>query len=503
MASNIERSQAFVQRNLPGIAAYKLGTPPAFDAGDATLIKGAGARLDKAVDDFVRASAAAKDKTGGAGLVKERMLRTALDEVHAVGAATARFNLLSPDDRNKMRDQDPNLDVAMQTNRVALEKAAPALDGQVGEVLASPFERTVARSVIAETLRYSDPGLADAERSSQQALIYAANGVSTPAANTQAHQTLGDLKTWLLRRIDACPPTGECCLEAEIAAIQVPTGEAVTEDTTRAAEKLVRALMRYLLDCICAALLPPCPSCEDPGVKLACLQIDDCNVCQICNLERTFLLTEHNLRYWMPFLHSFGEALERLCCDFAGRFRIQTPSPRSNRDVMQAQYMESKNQTAFFESGGQFGELAAANDLFPNLVRLTGLDVSHVRSSLNIGGNVARAGARDPVMTALAARYTDADFARQGGRNALAKALAPAPAPEMVRTEVDRAAEGLYEKFAAQFKDVTSEIDKRLSPKAFGQVKAIVDLKEQLEAQRKINENLTGRLEALEKRKSP
>jgi hypothetical protein len=104
-------------------------------------------------------------------------------------------------------------------------------------------------------------------------------------------------------------------------------------------------------------------------------------------------------------------------------------------------------------------------------------------------------------MTALAARYTDADFARQGGRNALAKALAPAP--EMVRTEVDRAAEGLYEKFAAQFKDVTTEIDKRLSPMAFGQVRAIVDLKEQLEAQRKINENLTGRLEALEKRKSP
>jgi hypothetical protein len=44
------------------------------------------------------------------------------------------------------------------------------------------------------------------------------------------------------------------------------------------------------------------------------LRIEDCEVVDICNLERTFVLTPVALRYWMPFLRSFGDLLERACC---------------------------------------------------------------------------------------------------------------------------------------------------------------------------------------------
>ena len=395
------------------------------------------------------------------------------------------------------------LEEALDANQDALEKFAPAFDELAGQLLASQFERTMAHSVIAETQKYSNPDLAEAERKTQAAYVYAYNGVSTPAANNQAHEALANFKAWLLRKIDECPPTGQCCLEAEINAIVIPTGEQITEETYRAVEKLARAFIRYLLDCICAALLPPCPSCEDPAVKLACVQIDDCVVCQICNLERTFLLTEHNLRYWVPLLHSFGEALERLCCEFADRFKIRMRPPSSIREELPAQHVVLKKQTAFFRSGSQLEELAASNEVFPNLVRFTGLEVSDARSSLNIGGNFARVAARDPVVTSLVARYTDADAARPAGRNAFTRAFEASPASEVVRTEVERATEGVQKKVEAQLKNVTSEIDKRLSPNALAKVEAFKDLKQQLDDQREANEVLIKRLDLLEKRRRP
>lgn len=467
-ASEIERSQAYAQRNRLGVTAYKLEAAPRFDDADAALIAGAGAKLGKAAGDIMKTLAATKGKSGDTALAQEQMLRTALDEMHAVGAATARFNMLSREDRAKVLGAHKDLPTAMETNRAALEKVAPALDDQAGKLLASTFERTMAHSIIAETRKYSNPDLAETERKTQQAYVYAYNGVATPAANQQAHEALAGFKAWLLRKIDECPPTGQCCLEAEINAILVPTGEEITEATYRALEKLARAFIRYLLDCICAALLPPCPTCEDPAVKLACVQIDDCNVCEICNLERTFLLTEHNLRYWIPLLHSFGEALERLCCDFADRFRIRNRPVANNPDELPEQHVALKKQTAFFKSGSQLGEMAASNDVFPNLVRLTGMDVRDVRSSLNIGGNFARLTARDPMVTSLVARYTDTDVARLAVSSAF-----------------------------------TKEIDKRLAPDALEQATVIRDLKQLLDDQRVTTEKLNKRLVALEKRKSP
>ena len=502
-SSEIERSRAWGQRNRLGVAAYKLEAPPQFDDTDAALITTAKTKLNNAADEFMKARFAAKDKTGDSAVLEERMLRTALDEVHAVGAATARFHLLSDEDRTEVRRRQQGLEEAMEANRKALETVSSALGEQADKLLASPLERTTARSVIAETMRYSDPNLAESERKTQQAYVYAYNGVSTPAANNQAHQAMADVKAWLLRKIDECPPTGQCCLEAEIMAIQVPTGEEINDETYRAIEKLARAFIRYLLDCICGALLPPCPSCEDPAVKLACVQIDDCNVCQICNLERTFLLTEHNLRYWIPLLHTFGEALERLCCEFADRFTIRLRPPSNIREELPAQHVALKKQTAFFKSGGQIGDLSASSEVFPNLVRFTGLDVGEARSSLNIGGNFARVTARDPVVTSLVARYTDVDAARLAGRSAFTRAFEASPASEMVRTEVERATDGVQKKVEAQLKDVTNEIDKRLSPSALGQAKVIKELKQQLDEQRQANEKLNKRLEILEKRKQP
>ena len=303
---------------------------------------------------------------------------------------------------------------------------------------------------------------------------------------------MADFKAWLLRKIDECPPTGQCCLEAEINAIQIPTGEEITEETYRAVEKLVRAFIRYLLDCICSALLPPCPTCEDPAVKLACVQIDDCNVCQICNLERTFLLTEHNLRYWIPLLHGFGEALERLCCEFADRFKHPLPpAVEPARRHCRRNTSRSRSRAAFFKTGSQLGEIAASNEMFPNLVRVTGLELDDVRSSLNLGGNFARITARDPGHHLDRARASPTSTPRgsQAG-NAFTRAFEAQPGvrdgAHRGRNAPPRRSE---KKVDAQLKDLNKEIDKRLSPKRARQAKVIKELKQQLDEQRDANES--------------
>jgi hypothetical protein len=86
-----------------------------------------------------------------------------------------------------------------------------------------------------------------------------------------------------------------------------------TEEYATGAQSLGQALLRYLLDCVCAALNPACQPCNDPAVLLACLEVKDCKVVRICNLERTFVISPTAVRYWVP-LHLLGWLIEQVCC---------------------------------------------------------------------------------------------------------------------------------------------------------------------------------------------
>ncbi|MFP5393995.1 MAG: hypothetical protein ACLGI6_21040, partial [Gammaproteobacteria bacterium] len=480
---DIERAQAYVQRNRIGAEAYRLNAKPAFDGADAALVADAEAVLGQL-----------RGKQ-----LDQQHLRTLLDQVHAVGAASARFHLLDEGARAKAVAQYPGLEQAVKSSAGALETATADLEQQADRLLASPFERTWASTLVAETRRYANAALPQAERATPAATIYAYNGVSTPALNVKAHESLGDFKAWLRRKLDACPPTGQCGLAEEVEAIVLPGGEESTEASVRAVQQLVRALMRYVLDCICSALLPPCPSCDDSSVKLACLELDDCNVREICNLERTFLLTAQNLRYWVPLLHSFGAALERLCCEAAGRLRVKTPLPSLDAPQLGERHAALKHQATMFKSGAQLGEQAALLDAFPALVRLVGFNPEVVRGSLNIGGSLAGAAARDPVITGMLARFGEQDAFQLGRQHVLTGAFGASVESALPAGEAERA-EGVSPQVEARLQELSGEIDKRMSGE---QSKAIVELKKQLADQRKANDALVKRLDALEKRITP
>jgi hypothetical protein len=83
---------------------------------------------------------------------------------------------------------------------------------------------------------------------------------------------------------------------------------------------LSRILRHYMQQCICSALLPPCPDAPDNCVPLATIRVrrQPCSIVRICNLEgRKFLTTFPNLQYWLsvfPYGRQLRRALARLCC---------------------------------------------------------------------------------------------------------------------------------------------------------------------------------------------
>ena len=73
-------------------------------------------------------------------------------------------------------------------------------------------------------------------------------------------------------------------------------------------------LARYQRNCACAAVNPPCPTCDDSDVLLACLEVRDCAVVRICSTVRDWVVSGPALHYWIPQLAGLHQLLEAFCC---------------------------------------------------------------------------------------------------------------------------------------------------------------------------------------------
>jgi len=94
---------------------------------------------------------------------------------------------------------------------------------------------------------------------------------------------------------------------------------------TETAQQAIQAMLAIVVDlyreCICSALLPPCPnSCDDDCVPLATLTVRsaDLRVLDVCNWNpRRFAVTLPMLGYWlgwMPSVSLLRQVVSRLCC---------------------------------------------------------------------------------------------------------------------------------------------------------------------------------------------
>jgi hypothetical protein len=150
------------------------------------------------------------------------------------------------------------------------------------------------------------------------------------------------------------------------------------------------------LDCICMALIPPCPPdpCDD-RVCLACVTVRDGKIIDICHFGcRHQVVTFHTLYYWLSvfgfdrILLLLKRYLELICC-----------GDRGIRGVLGANVYQRENLTsAGFSNPGMVNQLFSmfvaqklgstfVNAMTPNsqtvdLRPLVGLDTEHVLRSL-------------------------------------------------------------------------------------------------------------------------
>ena len=113
----------------------------------------------------------------------------------------------------------------------------------------------------------------------------------------------------------------------EVPQASVPFTEADVRLLQRALNGIVDGMIRYLRDCLCMAVLPKCTPCDDTGVLLACLTVEECEVVDICNLSRNLVLAPTAARYWgVPDL--IRAAWGPICC---GDERGEKPRPRPTK----------------------------------------------------------------------------------------------------------------------------------------------------------------------------
>jgi hypothetical protein len=108
---------------------------------------------------------------------------------------------------------------------------------------------------------------------------------------------------------------------------------ACSPERNEAEQRLLALLAAAIQDCLCDALLPPCPEpTNDPRLPLATFTVRGapCRVVKVCNWTplRRIVLTFPNLLYWLslfPQLAGVRDLLHLLCCEPLFQGRDQRP----------------------------------------------------------------------------------------------------------------------------------------------------------------------------------
>ncbi|HEY1551589.1 MAG TPA: hypothetical protein VGG28_27365 [Kofleriaceae bacterium] len=219
------------------------------------------------------------------------------------------------------------------------------------------------------------------------ATTYALAGAIHDATMYQAYVARAiELRTQLANAVSCTGgTTTDCALFDDIRALTLPAlptdgdadpGAVEANDVIAFGRELGGLVKRFFADCICRAMNPPCPSCDDPGVLLACIKVRDCHVIDICNMTRTFVWSPAAARYWLPPLTWLGDLLAKLCCaggcsDDVARAQFSTdakaqfvtalvkqPSPALLDLVMPAFYGSSTQVSQLASAGQSLVELA-------------------------------------------------------------------------------------------------------------------------------------------------
>ena len=127
--------------------------------------------------------------------------------------------------------------------------------------------------------------------------------------------TEDQLRTFIKEYHKVLPSHVNCNILDELDEIDTSEGEGDKEHSGLV--QLYIMIFGLLLECICQALLRPCPECgEDDLVILAAITVIGKKIDSICNFERKVVMTFPTLFYYLPLDIGFKRITKFICCDF-------------------------------------------------------------------------------------------------------------------------------------------------------------------------------------------
>lgn len=423
------------------IGQIKSGQTASYTAQDAQAIKAA-------PQSFSTLSAMSKTAEKAGSLPPEETFRAEVDQFQASTAALARFRALDPAAQKRTLDGDPALAKAIDAAQAQLGDGVSALRSLAPRAIFDPTMAAMADHSATLAEKYAASGAPASAYSNTEAKMMM---LGTPVGNDQAALMKQDalvLKTWLLDRLEGSCSITSCTLYDEVLAIRIGdpkdgvADEAEMEALTEAIRKLAIALVRYFIDCICAALNPPCPDCTDTAVLLGCVEVDECKVLDLCNLSRRFVLTPVAMRYWLPPLGWIGSLFEKLCCEFdpASLFKPkpkEVPAPTEGEgEISVVGYTAKPMMKSTYAPVMRAGSVGDAEVSLLGKLDLTAKDAENVTA---FASNMARLAMRSGG-DALAALRPGAEAALSRVSSGLGLTSTPVAAPEAsVATVADEA----------------------------------------------------------------
>lgn len=177
----------------------------------------------------------------------------------------------------------------------------------------------------------------------QKPTLFAADG-TTPVSNSQAYQATCQYLASVKRAIAAAGIT-HCSVETKLDAISIPapSGDGYVALMQSTLNDLAEVLHVAALDCVCAALLPPCSADPcDKRLVLACVTVQNGSITNICHFGggRRQVITFPTLSYWLSIfgldklMTDLSEFLEDICCSDAATKRLVLGTNLSQRTAL-------------------------------------------------------------------------------------------------------------------------------------------------------------------------
>lgn len=331
--SKAQAAEAQMHRVDQAVSAIRADAPVPFDESGITALREETPRLAKLNEISLEADL---DDDGVPRLrPDERELRLHVARMQILTGAITRLRALPEAERAAVHKRMPELEKLIAEAEVTLAAAGERIEVLAPRVLATPTARSEAEDSVRLARKYALSDTGTQRFDSTEARLVALNAPLSFRQASRVRTDLGMLKDWLLEKLEDSTSLTRCDLADQLRRVRIDTAPEPGDDgdiaelaaTGRAVRELVRILLQYLIDCICLALNPPCQPCEDQGVLLACLKVRDCEVVDICNLSRRFVLSPVALRYWLPPIGAVGDLLQRFCCEF-DLGKIGDPRPR-------------------------------------------------------------------------------------------------------------------------------------------------------------------------------